>query len=683
LEGSTVRIDTGTALPVWVRQYPIAQGRHEAVSKRVQEWLSYGWIVPAPSNCQWNIPLVAAEKPSSNGGPPGVRVCLDARLLNNVLVTEIDSNLPGCREILDSLGKFEWISRIDLADCYHQFELAEEDRVKTAFTWDGLQYMFAVVPIGLRIMTGHVQRLLELALGRTGRKPFQDDVGVASGSAEQHVSDVLSVLEILTYKANLRLRLEKCLFFRTEVPFLGHLITRTGIKMDPKKVKSITNWLPPVDGKAMQRFLGAANFNREFSHEFALKSAPLEACRLVKGPIEWTEECLAAFEAIKDIFKRGIHLRHVDWSATMYLTTDASIVGLGAWIGQKDEWGQIMPVVCVSKKLSPTQQHWSATKRELYGLMWAMQKLRMYLLGRKFVARVDHKPLVSMVCNQLSPMLEGWFDNILLFDFVTEYLPGVDNTLADALSRSYDVLLPTLQLCGIKVQPGSSGAFKQDSKVSTTALDSEVAAQWQAIKRGKVIPLPAEQVSLVEQTHALGHFSSETMFRKLWKQGYWWPGIRPQLKRFVSSCLDCLRIDIKQEGFHPGRSVDADKPWDHVQLDLIGPVPTSVLGNSWILTTVDVMSGYTILRALQTKGMEEVARALLCIMSEYGTMKILQSDNGSEFVNQVLQNLTQLYGIDQRLITPYNPRCDGQVENKNKQVGRILKKNVAGSTNCG
>jgi hypothetical protein len=76
------------------------------------------------------------------------------------LVTEIDSNLPGCREILDSLGKFEWISRIDLADCYHQFELAEEDRVKTAFTWDGLQYMFAVVPMGLRIMTGHVQSSL-------------------------------------------------------------------------------------------------------------------------------------------------------------------------------------------------------------------------------------------------------------------------------------------------------------------------------------------------------------------------------------------------------------------------------------------------------------------------------------------------------------------------------------------
>jgi hypothetical protein len=138
--------------------------------------------------------------------------------------------------------------------------------------------MFTVVPMGLRIMTGHVQRLLERLLGKIGQRPFQDDVGVASRSYESHVTDVLGVLQKLTYEAELRLRLEKCCFFRTEVPFLGHLLTREGILMDPRKVKSITNWPRPIDGKAMQRFLGAVNFYREFSAEFANKSAPLEAC---------------------------------------------------------------------------------------------------------------------------------------------------------------------------------------------------------------------------------------------------------------------------------------------------------------------------------------------------------------------------------------------------------------------
>ena len=128
----------------------------------------------------------------------------------------------------------------------------------------------------------------------------------------------------------------------------------------------------------------------------------------------------------------------------MYLTVDASLIGLGAWIGQKSDQGVLLPVVCVSKKLSPTQQRWSPTKRELYGLMWAMQKLRQYLLGRKFVARVDHKPLVAMLSNKMNIMMEGWIDTIQLFDFITEYLPGETNILADALSRSHDVVASAL-----------------------------------------------------------------------------------------------------------------------------------------------------------------------------------------------------------------------------------------------
>src|SRR3954453_2031873 len=124
-------------------------------------------------------------------------------------------------------------------------------------------------------MTGHVQRLLERLLGKIGQRLFQDDVGVTSRSYETHVTDVLEVLKLLTYEAGLRLRVEKCHFFRTEVPFLGHLLTREGIRMDPRKVKSITNWQHSINGKAMQRFLGAVNFNREFSAEFANKSAPL------------------------------------------------------------------------------------------------------------------------------------------------------------------------------------------------------------------------------------------------------------------------------------------------------------------------------------------------------------------------------------------------------------------------
>ena len=208
--------------------------------------------------------------------------------------------------------------------------------------------------------------------------------------------------------------------------------------MDPLKVKAILNWTQPVDGKAMQRFMGAANFHREFSHKFSDIAAPLEEVRNVIGPIEWTERRIQAFETLKKLFAKDLLLRTIDWQKTVYLTTDASATGMGAWIGQKDNGGDIVPVICVSKKLTPTQLRWSATKRELWGLMWAMEKLRFYLLGRRFIARVDHRPLVAMMKNKLNVMMEGWVDTILKFDFVTQYLPGEENSLADALSRSHE-----------------------------------------------------------------------------------------------------------------------------------------------------------------------------------------------------------------------------------------------------
>ncbi|MGH2639393.1 MAG: integrase catalytic domain-containing protein, partial [Rhabdochlamydiaceae bacterium] len=166
--------------------------------------------------------------------------------------------------------------------------------------------------------------------------------------------------------------------------------------------------------------------------------------------------------------------------------------------------------------------------------------------------------------------------------------------------------------------------------------------------------------------------------QKLWHQGLWWPGVRNDLRMNVEKCMGCLRFDAKAEGFHPAKSVIADFPWDHVEIDLIH-VPISLEGYVNILTIVDVFSGFTVLRPLKTASMNEVSRVLWMVMSEYGTWKICQSDNGTEFVNEVSRELNSLYGVDNRLTTPYHPRANGLVERKNKEVSRMLKKYMEGS----
>ena len=127
---------------------------------------------------------------------------------------------------------------------------------------------------------------------------------IASKGTENHKRDVLEVLEVLTNRGRLRLKMKKCKFFKKEARVLGFLVTRDGVKMDPKKVKAIAEWPKPIDGKAMQRFLGAANFNREFSADFAKLAAPLDGARSTRGLIHWTPEMEKAFEAVKEISAR-------------------------------------------------------------------------------------------------------------------------------------------------------------------------------------------------------------------------------------------------------------------------------------------------------------------------------------------------------------------------------------------
>lgn len=664
LPGSTLSINT-IGEPVFTRQYPIPQAYHEAVNLVVQKWLDTGIVTSAPADCQWNSPLLAVRKPGKDGQPDGIRVCFDARELNKLIVNKVDNHLPGIREVWDKLAFFIWLSLLDQADSYHQFGVSEKDQIKTAFTWGKFgQLMFTRVPFGLNIMTGHMQAIMEKLLLPLGVAPFQDDNAIGSKSYKEHVQDVLKVLEALTYKAQLRLNLKKCKFFVKEARVLGCIISREGIRMDPIKVKALFEWPMPVDGKAMQRFLGAANFHRGFSHKYAEISAPLEELRNV-DKIVWTEERIQAFNDLRNLFASNILLRPVDWNKIMYLTTDASLIGLGAWIGQFDIDNILQPVVCISKKLTATQQRWSVTKRELYAMMWAMTKLRHYLLGRHFIIQVDHKPLVSMFKDKIGILMEGWIDKILEFDFTVNYIPGEENTLADALSRIHEE-------SNIHIKSLSTSISTSNN------LNSEL--ELEAQRRGKIIPSIEERKSIVEEQHLLGHFSVDTTTKHIWREGFWWPGIRSDISSVITSCIDCQRFDHKKEGYHPLQSIEANQPWDHIQIDLIGQLPTSTDGFNYILTVIDVMTGFTILRCLKTKTENETATTLWTLMCDFGIPKILQSDNGTEFVNKVISELVQLYGINQRLITPYHPRANGLVERKNKEVSRLLKKEMVSST---
>ena len=202
---------------------------------------------------------------------------------------------------------------------------------------------------------------------------------------------------------------------------------------------------------------------------------------------------------------------------------------------------------------------------------------------------------------------------------------------------------------------------------------------WEAEKKGLEMPTKDRREQLVKDHHALGHFGMESVCQRIQQDGYWWPRMRQDIKKEQQACVKCIRFDVIAEGFHPSKSITADQPWDHLEIDLIGPLPISQNGCTYILSIVDVCTAYTALRALKSKEMEEVARKLWEVFTDFGTPKILQSDNGLEFVNKVMTAMTTLYGIEPRLSAAYNPRTNGLVERKNKDISKALKKFMEGN----
>ncbi|XP_063775456.1 uncharacterized protein LOC134910995 [Pseudophryne corroboree] len=132
-------------------------------------------------------------------------------------------------------------------------------------------------------------------------------------------------------------KLDKCDFHITEVSFLGYIISPKGFFMEPKKLQAILNWAQPTNLKAIQRFLGFANYYRRFIHAFSNLVAPIVALtRKEADPSNWLPQAESAFQALKQAFVSAPVLRHPNSDLPFVVEVDASEVGVRAIFSQED-----------------------------------------------------------------------------------------------------------------------------------------------------------------------------------------------------------------------------------------------------------------------------------------------------------------------------------------------------------
>jgi hypothetical protein len=144
-------------------------------------------------------------------------------------------------------------------------------------------------------------------------------------------------------------------------------------------------------------------------------------------------------------------LHYPNLNKKFYVATDASLYGVAAVLYQKDEHDCDKYIIFISSSLTPSltpsQRRWSTTKRELYAIVLALNKFRKFLWGKHFAVYSDHKALVYLHTQKIAdPMMIGWIETLLDFDFDVVHIPGILNKLPDMLSRLYPPLQDSYKL---------------------------------------------------------------------------------------------------------------------------------------------------------------------------------------------------------------------------------------------
>jgi hypothetical protein len=189
------------------------------------------------------------------------RICVDFRKLNDVTVGE-SFPLPNIQDILYRLVRARYFSALDCASCYWQIPLAEGDMAKTAFSTFTCYYEYLRMLFGLKSAPSTFQRLMNSVLmGLIGTRYFVylDDVIIFGETLQEHYKKFREVFERLR-QFNLKIEPDKCEFLKTELTYLGHVVTSEGLKPDPQKVKAIKDFPTPKNTTDVKSFLGLAGY---------------------------------------------------------------------------------------------------------------------------------------------------------------------------------------------------------------------------------------------------------------------------------------------------------------------------------------------------------------------------------------------------------------------------------------
>ncbi|KAL0544935.1 hypothetical protein IC582_020065 [Cucumis melo] len=659
-----IELEPGT-VPISRAPYRMAPAELKELKVQLQELLDKGFIRPSVS--PWGAPVLFVKKKDGS-----MRLCIYYRELNKVTVKN-RYPLPRIDDLFDQLQGATVFSKIDLRSGYHQLIIKDEDVPKTAFRSRYGHYEFIVMSFGLTNAPAVFMDLMNRVFWEfldTFVIVFIDDILIYSKTEAEH-------------EEHLRM-----------VSFLGHVVSKAGVSVDPAKIEAVTGWTRPSTVSEVRSFLGLAGYYRRFVENFSRIATPLTQLTRKGVPFVWSKACEDSFQNLKQKLVTAPVLTVPDGSGSFVIYSDASKKGLGCVLMQQ---GKV--VAYASRQLKSHEQNYPTHDLELAAVVFALKIWRHYLYGEKIQIFTDHKSLKYFFTQkELNMRQRRWLELVKDYDCEILYHPGKANVapLHRDLERAeiaVSVGAVTMQLAQLTVQPTlrqriidaqsndpylvEKRGLAEAGQATEFSLSSDGGLLFE--RRLCVPSDSAVKTELLAEAHSSPfsmHPGNTKMYQDL-KRVYWWRNMKREVAEFVSKCLVCQQVKAprqKPAGLLQPLSIPEWK-WENVSMDFITGLPRTLRGFTVIWVVVDRLtksahfvpgkSTYTASKWAQLY-MSEIVRL-------HGVPVSIFSDRDARFTSKFWKGLQTAMGTRLDFSTAFHPQTDGQTERLNQVLEDMLR----------
>ncbi|KAK7602595.1 hypothetical protein V9T40_008184 [Parthenolecanium corni] len=489
------------------------------------------------------------------------------------------------------------------------------------------------MPFRLKNAPATFQRIVNQSLsGLIGNECFVylDDIAIFSSNFEDHIKRLRNVLQRLKTNGFV-IQPDKCEFLKSEICYLGHVISSAGIRPNPAKVVVIKNLKPPTNVNGIQQFLGFVTYYRKFVTNFPALTKPIFSLLKKDAKFIWDQNCQESFQKIINALTPDLLLIYPDFEKTYFWKTDASDYAIVSVLQQETEKGILKPIAYASRTLNKAELNYSTIEKELLAIVWSVKHFRPYLCGRKLTILSDHKPL-------------QWLFNV---NDPGSRLPRWRLKLAE---QSYEIQHIPDEKQKIKIEPEIHNILKS------------VKLYW--IFWGKISDDRNELIQQFHEHKLSGHQGVTKCYHAILQKGYYWKGMKKVIIEFIKACDICQKIKPGPPPAKPPMMITdtAQQPIEKLAMDTVGPLAETSNEMRFIISLQDNLTRFLWLKAVK----DHTANTVAVVLSEFCLLfaipKIILTDQGTEFCSDIMNNLAKELQIRKIMCTSYHPEPNGALE---------------------